>query len=99
MIYMKKQEIKEVSMIQLESVLGKAKSIRVISSKKVMKEILVKSGYKFNGKEILDEHGAPIFGNDGKPATSDNPAMMAGSNIFIPKNVAALFKYYSEHNK
>lgn len=96
---MKKQEIKEVSMAQLESALEKAKSIRVISNKKVMKEILAKSGYKFNEQEILSEDGTPIFGNDGKPATTNNPAMMAGSNVFIPKSIAALFKYYSEHKK
>lgn len=96
---MKKEEIKEVSIDQLESALEKAKSVKILSSKLVMKEILVKSGYSFNGKEILNEHGTPIFGIDGKPATSDNPAMLAGSNIFIPKNVAALFKYYSEHKK
>ena len=97
---MKEQKIKEVSMSQFESALKKSKSIKVIiSNKAILKEILNKSEYKFDGREILSEDGTPIFGIDGKQATSSYPAMLAGSNVFIPKNTAALFKYYSELKK
>lgn len=87
----------EVSLEEFSKDIKKSKKINIITDKPRIKQILESSGYKFKNNELFDENGNPVFSNDGKPVNKNCPYMLAGSNVFIPKNKAALFKYYSEH--
>ena len=87
----------EVSPDTFEAKIKKGKLIKIVASKQEMNKILTQSDYKFKDGELTDSIGNPVFGIDGKPVTKNYPGMLAGSNIFLPRNKAALYKYYSEH--
>ncbi len=77
-----------------------SKKIKVVLKSNQAKAILTRSGYQVseNG-EIKNEDGSTILGIDGGIPNLKFGAVMPGSNVFVPRNRSAFYKYFVEHTK
>ena len=90
-----------VDVSELKEDIKHAKKVKIISRSSSVKSILTKSGYQVTEEGIIkNPDGSTILGVDGDaPNINKFGALMPGSNIFVPRNRSAFYKYFAEHKK
>jgi hypothetical protein len=88
-----------VSLDELKEKIRNSKNVKVIVTDSQATGILQKSSYKIENKAISNEDGSQIIGVDGLTPSINFGAIMPGSNVFIPRNRSAFYKYLIENKK